>query len=197
MYRRQQPSDLTISIARPEAEAALRALIPHSARALSAGFYPTEEAEAAISYVFGVDRTLIDDGTYFMATRGDALCGCGGWSKRRTLYGGDQHKDSVDPLLDPMVDAARIRAFFVAPEFARQGVGTKLMQACAQAAFDAGFRRLELMATLPGVPLYSTFGFTAVEDVVEVVGNGVPIRFVRMHRSLDTPSLLDAQLDKR
>ena len=180
---------------------ALRALIRASAHALSAGFYSPAERDAAIEYVFGVDTTLIVDGTYFVvesiavdATNSDSssrteLCGCGGWSKRRTLFGGDQHKAASDPLLDPRTDAARIRAFFVAPAFARQGIGGRLMQACAHAAFTAGFRQLELMATLPGVPLYTAYGFTAQEDVIEHAPNGVHIPFVRMHRTLLSPSL--------
>ncbi len=180
---------------------ALRALIRASAHALSAGFYSPAERDAAIEYVFGVDTTLIADGTYFVAesvaTSGandtdepiTELCGCGGWSKRRTLFGGDQHKAASDPLLDPRTDAARIRAFFVAPTFARQGIGGRLMQACAHAAFTAGFRQLELMATLPGVPLYTAYGFTAQEHIMECAPNGVDIPFVRMHRALTSPTL--------
>lgn len=184
---------------------ALRALIRESAHALSDGFYSPAERDAAIQFVFGVDTTLIADGTYFVAESvtaseasrdtlagiaGDSvIVGCGGWSKRRTLFGGDQHKDASDPLLDPRTDAARIRAFFVAPHFARQGIGGRLMHACAEAAFSAGFRQLELMATLPGVPLYVAYGFTAQEDVMELAPNGVRIPFVRMHRALPSPTL--------
>ncbi len=179
----------SVRLATPADEPLLRVLIPRSARALSAGFYSETEAEAAITYVFGVDSMLIADGTYFVAAGGEEIRGCGGWSKRRTLYGGNQHKDAVDPLLDPAVDAARIRAFFVAPECARQGIGALLMQACATAAFDAGYRRLELMATLPGVPLYSAFGFAPLVEVVETAPNGVRIPFVRMGRALTQPML--------
>jgi GNAT superfamily N-acetyltransferase len=184
------PTDLRVREARTTDEPTLRLLIPRSARALSVGFYSGREAEAAIRYVFGVDSVLIADGTYFVAEIGDVIVGCGGWSKRATLYGGDQHKTIDDPLLDPRTDAARIRAFFVAPEFARQGVGARLMQACARAAFDAGFRRLELMATLPGVPLYRAFGFSALEEVVELTPGGVAVRFVRMQRALLVPGPL-------
>ncbi len=167
----------------------LAALIPRSARALSAGFYSPEQIEAAIRYVFGVDSALVRDGTYLVAESGAEIRGCGGWSRRRTLYGGDQHKEAEDPLLDPRTDAARIRAFFVAPEHARQGIGHHIMLACAQAAYAAGFRQLELVATLPGVPLYTAFGFTAREEVVERLPNGVAIPFVRMHRPLAEPVL--------
>ena len=181
---------------------ALRALIRASAHTLSAGFYSPAERDAAIEYVFGVDTTLIVDGTYFVVesnaidvTNSDSssrteLCGCGGWSKRRSLFGGDQHKAASDPLLDPRTDAARIRAFFVHPQFARRGIGGQLLQACASAAFAAGYRTLELMATLPGVPLYSSYGFTVLEDVVEHTPGGVTVPFVRMHRPLASPTLV-------
>lgn len=168
---------------------ALRALIPRSARALSAGYYTAAEAESAIRHVFGVDTQLVADGTYLVAELDGALAGCGGWSRRRTLYGGDQHKAAADPLLDPATDAARIRAFFVAPEFARRGVGAALMRACAAAAHAAGFRRLELMATLPGIPLYEAFGFRRLEEVRERMPDGVLVPFVRMARELTTASL--------
>lgn len=180
---------VSIRVAAAADEPTLRALIPRSAHALSAGFYSDAERDAAIEYVFGVDSQLIADGTYLVAERAGEICGCGGWSKRRTLFGGDQHKDVDDPLLDPRIDAARIRAFFVAPEFARQGVGGLLMRACARGAYSAGFRALELMATLPGVPLYAHYGFVAQEDVVEVAPNGVKIPFVRMRRRLDSAEL--------
>lgn len=166
-------------------EAALRALIPRSARALSAGHYTAEQAEAAIEHIFGLDTVLVSDGTYFIVESSTGeLAGCGGWSRRCTLFGGDQRKAKEDPLLDPASDAARIRAFFVAPEHARQGVGTLLMSACVDAARAAGFRRLELMATLPGVPLYEVSGFQAVERVEEWLPGSVNIPFVRMERQL-------------
>lgn len=187
--------DYRIRLATAADDPALRALIPRSARALSAGFYTTAQAEAAITYIFGLDTTLVGDGTYFVVealaadaggTRGDrlAIAGCGGWSRRRTLYGGDQHKSADDPMLDPARDAARIRAFFVAPEHARRGVGAMLMEACVRAAKAAGFTRLELMATLPGVPLYTAHGFREVEHVVEHLPGGVDVPFIRMHRTL-------------
>lgn len=177
-------SHLTIRPATALDEPALRALIPRSARELSEGFYTPAQAESAIRFVFGLDTTLIGDGTYLVAEFGGALAGCGGWSRRQTLYGGDQHKSREDPLLDPARDAARIRAFFVAPEFARRGIGRALLAACADAAVAAGFRRLELMATLPGVPLYAACGFEAVEEVREVLPDGVEVPFVRMSRAL-------------
>jgi GNAT superfamily N-acetyltransferase len=109
---------------------------------------------------------------------------CGGWSRRRTLYGGDQRPVGEAALLDPATDAARIRAFFVAPEFARRGLGRALLEACEEAAREAGFRTLELMATLPGVPFYAALGFSPVEEARDTLPNGVEVRFVRMRKPL-------------
>lgn len=164
---------------------AIRELIPRSVRGLSAGYYTPREVESSIRYVFGPDTQLIADGTYFVAERGGQVVGCGGWSARRTLYGGDQAKDADDPRLDPASEPARIRAFFVHPDHARRGVASAIYEACVTAARAAGFRSLELMATLPGEPLYRTFGFHPVEQVESVLPDGVPIRFVRMARDIE------------
>ena len=163
---------------------ALNALIERSARELSRGIYSPQQIESAVRHVFGVDSNLVADGTYFVMTEGDTIAGCGGWSRRRTLYGGDQRPVGSVDWLDPKVDAARIRAFFVAPEFARRGIGRRLVDACAAEAGAAGFTRLELMATLPGVPLYTACGFTRVRDVIDVLPDGTPIEFVLMQRSV-------------
>jgi GNAT superfamily N-acetyltransferase len=162
----------------------LNALIARSARALSVGFYTPEQSEAAIRHVFGVDTALVDDGTYLVAEIDGQLAGCGGWSRRRTLYGGDQRPVGDKDLLDPAVDAARIRAFFVAPEWARRGVGRRILEACDEAAAGAGFTSLELMATLPGVPMYAACGFTEIERVVDLLPDGTALPFVRMGRSV-------------
>lgn len=165
---------------------ALNALIVRSARELSRGFYTEAEVESAIRHVFGVDSSLVADGTYLVVREGSTILGCGGWSRRRTLYGGDQRPvGAVDALLDPSRDAARIRAFFVAPEAARRGVGRALLEACCAAARRAGFQSLELMATLPGVPFYTAQGFVEAEAVVDRLPDGTPLRFVRMTRPID------------
>lgn len=164
---------------------AIRALIPDSVRRLSVGFYTPEQIESSIRYVFGPDTQLIADGTYFVAERGGVVAGCGGWSARRTLYGGDQAKDADDPRLDPATEPARIRAFFVHPDHARRGIASAIYEACVAAARAAGFRSLELMATLPGEPLYRTFGFHPVEAVESTLPDGVSIGFVRMRREID------------
>lgn len=163
---------------------ALRELIPASVRALSRGYYDEAQVESAIRHVFGPDTQLVEDGTYLVAEAEGEVVGCGGWSRRRTLYGGDQMKGAEDPLLDPATEAARIRAFFVHPAWARRGVGSAILEACVAAARGAGFRRLELMATLPGVPLYRAFGFREAEPVRTVLPDGVAVEFVRMERDV-------------
>lgn len=176
-----------LRVARHDDVPALRELIPLSARVLSRGHYTEKQIRGAVRYVFGVDTQLVEDGTYFVVEVGGRAVGCGGWSRRRTLYGGDQAKDGEDPLLDPATEAARIRAFFVHPDAARRGIGSQLMRACFEAARDAGFRRLELMATLPGVPLYEAFGFRPLEEVDAILPDGTRIGFVRMGREIETP----------
>jgi GNAT superfamily N-acetyltransferase len=164
---------------------ALRALIERSARGLSRGFYTEREAESAITHVFGVDTSLVGDGTCYALEADGAAAACGGWSRRRTLYGGDQRPvGAVDDFLDPARDAARIRAFFVSPDHARRGFGTMLLDHCVAAAGAAGFTRLELMSTLPGVPFYAALGFAAAERVEDVLPDGVAVGFVRMTRAL-------------
>jgi GNAT superfamily N-acetyltransferase len=175
---------ITLRLATPDDLPALQALIPASVRALSQGYYTPEQIESAIRHVFGPDTQLIADGTYFAAEAEGTIAGCGGWSRRRTLYGGDQMKDAEDPLLDPATEAARIRAFFVHPDWARRGIASAIMEACRAAAAAAGFQRLELMATLPGEPLYRAFGFQVLERVEATLPDGVRVPFVRMDRPI-------------
>ena len=181
-------SSVSLRIATIEDVPALSRLISSSARELSRGFYTEAEAESAIRYVFGVDTALVGDGTYYVATLDGVLAGCGGWSRRNTLYGGDQRPVGSSAFLDPVTDAARIRAFFVAPTAARKGVGRALLGACTDAALRAGFRRLTLMATLPGVPFYAALGFHADEDVVDALPDGTMLKFVRMSKRIDQPN---------
>jgi len=163
---------------------ALVELIPASARALSRGFYTEAQTEAAIRYIFGPDTRLITDGTYFVVEEDGALAGCGGWSRRRTLYGGDQMKSGEDPYLDPRTEAARIRAFFVHPSFARRGVGSAIVDACLEAARAAGFQRIELASTLPGVPFYRALGFEEREPMEAPMPDGTALPIIRMERAL-------------
>lgn len=165
---------------------ALDAIIEQSARALSQGYYTKAEIEAAITHVFGVDSELVADGTYLVAEKtGEPgiLLGCGGWSRRATLFGGDRFAARQSGLLDPAHDPAKIRAFFVAPDAARSGVGRALLDACESAARAAGFRHYELMATLPGEPFYATCGYTPIERIAfDCDGTLVP--FVKMTKPL-------------
>ncbi len=174
----------SIRVARPDDVPGLQILIPASVRGLSNGYYTARQVESALVYVFGVDSQLIADGTYYVAENGNTLVGCGGWSKRNTLYGGDQTKGAEDPLLDPSVDAARIRAFFVHPAWARLGMGRQLMHTCETAARSAGFRRAELGATLPGEPLYAAMGYEVVERFQLQFPDGEEFPLVKMSKAL-------------
>ena len=164
---------------------ALRELIPVSVRGLSAGYNTQEEIESALTFIFGVDSQLISDGTYFVSEVGGQIVGAGGWSKRQTLFGGDQMKTEADPLLNPTTDAARIRAFYVHPDFARRGIGSSIIRACEAAAREAGFTRLELSATVPGEPLYIAMGYTVVERYRTLMPNGASLPAAKMAKSLD------------
>ena len=166
---------------------ALRDLIALSGRALSAGYYSPAQADAIVAHVFGVDTQLIDDGTYFAIEDAGRLVACGGWSRRRTLFGGDQTKSGPDPLLDPATEAARIRAFFVHPAAARRGHGRTLMAACTQAAQAAGFRALELVATLPGEPLYLASGFSIEARFQLHLPGGIDVPVSRMRKAIGAP----------
>jgi GNAT superfamily N-acetyltransferase len=162
----------------------LQELIARSVRVLSVGYYSHDQIERSIVAVFGVDTQLVDDGTYFVAQIGHDIAGCGGWSRRSTLYGGDQAKSVDDAEIDPRRSPARIRAFFVDPAHARKGVGRTLLGECESAARAAGFGSAEMVATLPGVPLYAAFGYVAVEPVIVDLGDGQSLPCVRMARNL-------------
>ena len=163
---------------------ALGPLIAASARELSRNDYAPEQVEGALRGAFGTDTQLIRDGSYFVIETGGRLAGCGGWSRRRTLFGGDQAKRGPDPLLDPARDPARIRAFFVDPALARRGLGRQLLAACIDAARSAGFHTLELVSTLPGEPLYAACGFSALERFALDLPGNVRLPVVRMRRNL-------------
>jgi len=161
---------------------ALNEMIALSVRGLSADYYTLNQIESAIKYIFGVDTQLVRDGTYYVAQLDGKIVGCGGWSKRNTLYGGDQHKEIEDPLLDPQKDAARIRAFFVHPDHARQGIGTLIINVCEAAAKENGFTSFELGATLPGVPLYAAMGYKAIERIDASLPDGELLGIVKMRK---------------
>jgi GNAT superfamily N-acetyltransferase len=139
--------------------------------------------DGALGSVFGVDTQLIRDGTYFVAEAESVVVGCGGWSRRKTLFGSDSAKHGEDLLLDPRRDAARIRAFFVHPSWARRGIGSEIMRRSEAAALGAGFRRIEIVATLTGEALYQRFGYTAVERYEVPLANGCRLPVVRMTKT--------------
>jgi GNAT superfamily N-acetyltransferase len=166
------PPAFTIRPAVPADIQALRELIDASVRRLQSGDYSPAQIDSALRTVFGVDSQLIGDGTYFVvqAVSSDSddrpvIVACGGWSKRKTLYGGDRWRDRQDDMLDPDIDAAKIRAFFIHPDWARQGIGTLLLDACESAARTAGFTRFEMGATLTGAKLFQKRGYLALERI--------------------------------
>jgi GNAT superfamily N-acetyltransferase len=163
----------------------LRDLIARSIRSLGAADYSSEQIEAALRGAFGLDTALVADGTYYVAQVGHReIVGCGGWSRRRTLFGGDTHAERSEAMLDPRHDSAKIRAFFVDPAHARRGLGRGFLERSEAAAAAAGFRRLELMATLPGVRLYAACGYTPSAPIQYRLPGGVDIEFVPMHKTL-------------
>ena len=163
----------------------LREVIEASVRGLQIEDYSPAQIEGALKSVYGVDSQLIADGTYLVAEFSESegrvvIVGCGGWSKRQTLYGGDQYAGREDSLLDPAWDAAKIRAFFVHPKWARRGIGGLILEACENAAREAGFTRLEMGATLSGVAFYRAKGYAAVENQEVPLGNGEALPIVKM-----------------
>jgi GNAT superfamily N-acetyltransferase len=163
-------------------------LIARSVKGLSAEDYSPRQIQLSITSVFGVDTELIADNTYFVAVENGAdgkIVGCGGWSKRKTLYGASHYEHSRNSgWLDPDVDAAKIRAFFIHPDWARKGIGTAILEACEAEARAAGFRSAEMMATLPGVKLYAVRGYAGEKQVQVPVGEGIEIECAIMRKTL-------------
>ncbi|HEX9391272.1 MAG TPA: GNAT family N-acetyltransferase [Usitatibacteraceae bacterium] len=163
---------------------ALQKLITRSGLGLSEPYYTREQTEAVTRHVFGVDSQLVIDRTYLLIESPQAIVACGGWSKRRTLFGGDQAKRGEDPLLDPATEPARIRAFFVDPTMARRGLGRQLLDECTRQAQAAGFTALELASTLPGEPLYLACGFAAVERFELTLPGDIRVPLTRMRKEI-------------
>lgn len=164
----------------------LHELIAASVRGLMTEEYSLSQLEAALGTWLGVDTALIKDGTYIVVETPDRqkIVACGGWSKRRTPYGSDHRPGREDELLDPTRDAARIRAFFVHPDWARKGIGSLILNACEKAAMAAGFSELEMGATLTGVALYQKHGYETREELELPLGNGETLPIKRMTKSL-------------
>ena len=179
-----------IRLAEPRDVPLLQELIAASVRGLQVVDYSAKQLESALRTVYGVDTQLIADGTYFAAeetetTNEPLLVGCGGWSKRKTLYGGDQYARREDSLLDPSRDAAKIRAFFVHPAWARRGIGSMILEACENAATAAGFTRLEMGATLSGVEFYKAKGYAELEIQSVPLSNGEALTIVKMAKAFE------------
>jgi GNAT superfamily N-acetyltransferase len=176
--------DYILRKATPDDRASIAELIRESARHLSRADYSAAQIEGAIATVFGVDTDLIDDGTYFVADSAGELIGCGGWSKRQTLFGGDQYATRDGGYLDPKTDPAKIRAFFIHPEHARKGIARAILAACESEAKAHGFQSLELMSTLPGIKFYQSRGYVGDDRVELAVGEGVTIGLLPMRKDL-------------
>lgn len=174
----------TIRKAKLEDRSRISELIAESARGLSREHYDYAQIEAAIVTVFGVDTDLIEDGTYFVAEDEGDLVGCGGWSRRKTLFGGDQFAVRDASYLDPLTEPAKIRAFFVHPAHARKGIAQAIVKECEKEAVAHGFRVMELMATLPGVKFYEACGYSGQGTYDLPLIEGVKLELVPMRKQL-------------
>jgi GNAT superfamily N-acetyltransferase len=179
--------EFTLRLATEDDIPSLRVLIEASVRALQAGDYTPAQIEGALGTVLGLDTQLIADRTYFIAEAARRsqphLAGCGGWSKRKTLFGADHGPGREPALLDPANDAAKVRAIFVHPACARRGLGSLILATVEEAARAAGFRRFELGSTLTGVPLYRLRGYVESERVAVPLANGESVPVIRMIKS--------------
>jgi GNAT superfamily N-acetyltransferase len=164
--------------------AALEKLIALSVRGLGASYYSAVQMDTALGSVFGVDRQLIRDRTYNVVASESELIGCGGWSKRKTLFGSDRQTNRDDAELNPKRDSARIRAFFVHPDHARRGIGRAILDKCEKAICAAQFKSIELAATLSGVPFYAVCGYLFGESLDIPLPNGLSLQIVRMRKDL-------------
>ncbi|MDQ5858462.1 MAG: GNAT family N-acetyltransferase [Acidobacteriota bacterium] len=176
--------NLSLRRAALEDRSRLEALIAESATGLSRNDYSAEQVEGALQGAFGVDSELIRDGTYFVAEVDGAIVGCGGWSRRKTLFGGDAQASRQSDLLDPVRDSARIRAFFVHPTWARRGIGRAILERCEAEAREQGFRSAELLATLPGERFYRALGYTGEDRIEHRLAEDLTIDFVPMRKDL-------------
>ena len=159
-------------------------LIKLSARGLSTNDYTPDQVEDALQGAFGVDTQLIKDGTYFVVEDEGVMIGCGGWSRRKTLFGGDKEGSRNPEELDPEIDPAKIRAFFVHPDWVRKGVGKMIFEKCESESRIYGFKSLELMSTLPGIKFYQSCGFKGGDYVEYKLPSGINITFLPMRKKL-------------
>jgi len=162
---------------------AIEPLMASSIRELMRGLLRDDQVEASFA-IMGLDTQLIDDGTYFAIDDEGRIAGCGGWSRRATLFGGNHTAGRSDALLDPARDPARVRAMYTHPDYARRGIGRAILAACESAAQAEGFRNLELAATMAGVPLYRACGYAPIEAFEQATPSGVAVPLVRMGKAI-------------
>ncbi|HKM65811.1 MAG TPA: GNAT family N-acetyltransferase [Candidatus Acidoferrum sp.] len=186
----QRNDKFTIRLAMSSDIPALRELIDKSVRILQRGDYSAEQLDAALGTAYGVDTQLIADGTYYIVEAfgpagENVLAACGGWSMRKTLYGSDHGPYRDNAMLEPTRDAAKIRAFFVHPEWTRRGIASLILKTCEDAAYARGFRRFEMGATLTGVPMYAARGYAMGERIEVPLPNGMSLTVVRMAKTVE------------
>lgn len=177
--------NITFRTARLEDAPSLRELIELSVRKLQASDYTPAQMDGALGHALGLDTQLVADGTYFIAEYEGTVVGCGGWSFRKTLFGSDGGPNRKGEVLDPVTDAAKIRAIFVHPDWARRGIGSAILKHCEDAAEAAGFRRFEMGSTLTGVALYSLKGYVEQERIAVPLPNGEALPVVKMTKYLE------------
>jgi GNAT superfamily N-acetyltransferase len=180
----------SLRLASSEDISALRELIDVSVRILQRADYSGKQLDAALGTAYGVDTQLIADGTYYVVETVNevgerVIAACGGWSMRKTLYGGDHGPYRDSGLLDPARDAAKIRAFFVHPEWVRRGIASLILKTCEDAAYARGFRRFEMGATLTGIPMYAARGYVTGERIQVPLPNGLSLTVVRMAKTVE------------
>jgi GNAT superfamily N-acetyltransferase len=183
--------DLTIRVATHDDLPAMREVMDASIGELQRGFL-TDEQIASSRAIMGLDTQLVEDGTYYVVEAGGEIAGCGGWSRRATLYGSDSTPGRDAQFLDPSSDAARVRAMYTNPPFARRGVGRLILETCERAAAAEGFTRMELAGTMSGEPLYTSYGFVVVERRTDDRG-GAPVPLVIMERPIRLPGVVDTE----
>jgi GNAT superfamily N-acetyltransferase len=180
-----QPAEAVLRVAKPDDEGVIDALMKASAAELFPRYYDERQSASAVRYVAHVDPMLIADGTYFVLESGDEPVACGGWSRRGKLYTGSGDAADDDRLIDPATEPARVRAMFVRPDWTRRGLGRRILEECEAAARREGFRKLALVATLPGLPLYLAYGFRPLEELEVAMPDGVTIAGVAMEKPLE------------
>jgi len=174
-----------LRVARPADAPAIDELMKASTREIFPAFYDEVQTASAVVHIAHVDPMLLEDGTYFVLEAGGEVVGCGGWSRRDKLFSGEAAQEGLARLLDPSTEPARVRAMFVRRDWTRRGLGTRILQACEDAARSEGFDRLALMATLPGVLLYERYGFARLREVTITMPDGIDLACVEMDRPIE------------